>query len=109
LSPILPLDATRLTTLNHYTCGSKGARAMSAAKVCSQTYSAKRSSEAATEIWSMSPDQAAKFVEAVAEVGAAMQGLMVRLRISLGYEDGILRGDRDADTLIRNANQIKLE
>ena len=68
-----------------------------------------RGSPAATsEMWSISPDQAGMLAEAAAEADAALHGLILRLQISLRYEDGILRGDRDADTLIRDANQIKL-
>jgi hypothetical protein len=74
-----------------------------------QTRFAKRSAEATTEIWSINPEQAGQLAEAVTEADAAMRGLMLRLQIMMGYEDGILRGDRDADTLIRDANQMKPE
>lgn len=70
---------------------------------------ATHSAEAATTVWNMRPDQAETLADAAAAADAAMRGLMLRLQISLRYEDGILRGDRDADTLIRDANQLKPE
>ena len=74
-----------------------------------QTRFATRSAEAATAVWSMRPDQVETLTDAVTAADAAMRGLMLRLQISLRYEDGILRGERDADTLIRYANQLKPE
>jgi hypothetical protein len=73
-----------------------------------QTRFALGSTAATSAMWTTSREQAGQLAEAAAEADAAMQGLMLRLRISLRYEEGILRGDRDADTLIRDANLIKL-
>jgi len=82
------------------------------AATCERVYAmqirfAKNSPTTSSEMWTMSAEQAGQLAEAAAAADVAMQGLMLRLRISLGYEEGILRGDRDADSLIRDANQIK--
>ena len=113
LVSLLPAERARLYArlAHNYDLLSSSRDQMAA--VCERVYAmqtryAKRSSDGTTESWSMAPEVAGRFAEVATEADAAMRGLILRLQIMLGYEEGILRGDRNADELVRDVNQLKL-
>jgi hypothetical protein len=54
--------------------------------------------------WHLRPEHASEFAETASEAAVALRGLMFRLRFLMLFEEGILKGNRDAESLARDLN-----
>jgi hypothetical protein len=63
----------------------------------------------ASEVWTMTPDQAERLATTAADTKIAIQGLLFRLRWSRVYEQGILDGQTAADIKMMTINQERFE
>lgn len=63
----------------------------------------------ASELWTMTPDQAERLAATAADTKIAIQGLLFRLRWSKIYEQGIVNGESAADIKMMTINQERFE
>jgi hypothetical protein len=63
----------------------------------------------ASEVWTLTPEQAEELGKAAAQTQVAIQGLLFRLRWSEIYEEGIVRGENKADEKMMTVNQAQFE
>jgi hypothetical protein len=64
---------------------------------------------AADDLWTMTPIQAERLAQTAADAQIAVQGLLFRLRWSKIYEEGILHGENAADVKMMTINQERFE
>lgn len=70
---------------------------------------AKRSPDASTAIWTLTPEQADRLAQLSSDARTAVKGLCFRLRWSDVYEQGILSGENRADERMMSINQERFE
>jgi hypothetical protein len=63
----------------------------------------------ASEVWTLTPEQAEELAKDAAQTQEAIQGLLFRLRWSDIYEEGIVRGENKADEKMMTVNQAQFE
>ena len=70
---------------------------------------ARRSADASTAVWTLTPEQADRLAQLASEARTAVKGLCFRLRWSDVYEQGILSGENRADERMMSINQERFE
>jgi len=115
LVPLLPVDQARMQARLAHNYELLGAARDQVANGCNAIVAMRKRfaqpdpNHGASEIWTMTPDQAEHLASTASDTQVAIQGLLFRLRWSRIYEEGLLNGETAADVKMMTINQEKFE
>jgi hypothetical protein len=115
LVPLLPVEVSRMQARLAHNYDLLGAARDHVASGCQaivamrQRFARPSPDNAATEVWTMTPEQAELLATTASDTKIAIQGLLFRLRWSRVYEEGLARGETAADVKMMTINQERFE
>jgi hypothetical protein len=115
LVPLLPVEQSRMQARLAHNYDLLGDEREHVANGCQaivamrQRFAQPDPENAATEIWTMTPEQAEQLASTASNTKIAIQGLLFRLRWSRVYEDGLAKGETAADVKMMILNQERFE
>ncbi|MEO6807066.1 MAG: hypothetical protein ABI286_12155 [Edaphobacter sp.] len=115
LVPLLPVEVSRMQARLAHNYDLLGdardhvANGCQAIVAMQQRFAQPSPDNAATEIWTMTPDQAEHLATTASDTRVAIQGLLFRLRWSRIYEEGLANGETAADVKMMTINQERFE